>query len=295
MIRSIGAGNRFGMNRASHSAGVLCPAAPARPWQDRMDGFRGNTHREREIHLTTQMRRLTQISGCAAGVLALLLTNGCSSKKYVRSQTQPLIQHTNELDDQTATNNRNLKSLDEKTTAGIGKAQSSADSAQQNAQQASTASAAAQQHAQEAVNRADSLASLVSNLDSYKQVAAASVTFGFDKSVLTRKDKDQLDQLATPLNTTKGYILEVTGGTDSVGSAEYNYDLSQRRAEAVVQYLASKYNVPAHKFYLIGIGKDKEVAPNSTAEGRAKNRRVDIQVLSNMQQGGSTVSQLQSH
>jgi OmpA-OmpF porin, OOP family len=260
-----------------------------------LTALRGTDREEGEIHLTTQMRRLTQISGCAAGALALLLTSGCSTKKYVKSQTAPLIQHTNELDDQTATNNRNLKNLDEKTTTGIGKAQSSADSAQQNAQQASTASAAAQQHAQEAVNRADSLASLVSNLDSYKQIAAASVTFGFDKSVLTRKDKDQLDQLATPLNTTKGYILEVTGGTDSVGSAEYNYDLSQRRAEAVVQYLASKYNVPAHKFYLIGIGKDKEVASNKTAEGRAQNRRVDIQVLSNMQQGNATVSEVQSH
>ena len=87
----------------------------------------------------------------------------------------------------------------------------------------------------------------------------------------------------------------MTGGTDSVGSAEYNYDLSQRRAEAVVQYLASKYNVPAHKFYLIGIGKDKEVASNKTAAGRAQNRRVDIQVLSNMQPGNATVSEVQSH
>jgi OmpA-OmpF porin, OOP family len=245
--------------------------------------------------LTTDRKRLTQISACAAGVLALLLVSGCSTKKYVRSQTGPLIQHTNELDDQTAKNNRNLKDLDERATTGINKAQSSADAAQQNAQQASTASSAAQQSAQEAVNRADSLASVGSNLDSYKQVGAASVTFGFDKSVLTKKDKALLDQLGPQLSQTKGYILEVTGGTDSTGSKEYNYALSQRRAEAVVQYLASKYNVPPHKFYLIGIGKDKEVAPNTTAEGRAKNRRVDIQVLSNMQQGGSTVSQLQSH
>ena len=263
----------------------------------RSTALRGAYREQGENHLTTQMKRLTQISGCAAGVLALLVSTGCSSKKYVRSQTAPLIEHTNELDDQTATNNRNLKNLDEKTTAGITKAQSSADAAQQNAQQASTAAGTAQKNAQEAVNRADSLASVVTNLDSYKQIGAASVTFGFDKSVLTKKDKAQLDELAGPLNSTKGYILEVTGGTDSTGSAEYNYALSQRRAEAVVQYLASKYNVPAHKFYLIGIGKDKEVAPNTTAEGRAKNRRVDIQVLSNMQQsgGGGTVSQLQSH
>jgi OOP family OmpA-OmpF porin len=52
----------------------------------------------------------------------------------------------------------------------------------------------------------------------------------------------------------------VTGGTDSTGPAQYNYDLSQRRADAVVQYLAAKYNIAAHRFYLIGIGKDQEVA-----------------------------------
>ncbi len=100
--------------------------------------------------------------------------------------------------------------------------------------------------------------------------------------MLTKADKAQLDQFAGQLGTARGYILEVTGGTDSVGSAEYNYDLSQRRAQAVVQYLASKYNVAPHKFYLIGIGKDVEVATNKTAAGRAKNRRVEIQLLSNM-------------
>jgi outer membrane protein OmpA-like peptidoglycan-associated protein len=60
----------------------------------------------------------------------------------------------------------------------------------------------------------------------------------------------------------------------------------------VVQYLASKYGIAAHRFYLIGIGKDKEVAPNTTAEGRKQNRRVEVQLLSNMsdQQGAQTAS-----
>lgn len=241
-----------------------------------------------------QAIRLQQIPVFAATALALMLATGCSTKNYVKSQTAPLIQHTNELDDQTAKNNRNLQDLNERTTSGISKAQQSADSAQQNAQTASSASAAAQKSAQEAVNRADNLASVVTNLDSYKQIATASVTFGFNKSVLTKADRDQLDQLGPQLGSARGYILEVTGGTDSVGGAQYNYELSQRRAEAVVQYLASKYNVPAHKFYLIGIGKDQEVAPNNTAAGRAKNRRVEVQVLSNLQQGsGTTVSQVQ--
>ncbi|HEU5458312.1 MAG TPA: OmpA family protein, partial [Terracidiphilus sp.] len=94
--------------------------------------------------------------------------------------------------------------------------------------------------------------------------------------------KDQLDQFAAQLGSAKNYILEVTGGTDSVGSKQYNYDLSNRRADAVVQYLASKYGVAPHRFYLIGIGKDDEVASNDTAAGRKKNRRVEVQLLSNL-------------
>ncbi len=90
--------------------------------------------------------------------------------------------------------------------------------------------------------------------------------------------------MASSLTNARGYILEVTGGTDSVGDAEYNYKLSQRRADAVVQYLATKYNIPPHRFYLIGIGKDDAVADNKTAAGRAQNRRVEIKLMSNMAQ-----------
>jgi outer membrane protein OmpA-like peptidoglycan-associated protein len=136
--------------------------------------------------------------------------------------------------------------------------------------------------ANDAVHRADSLDSVIKGLDTYKPVSNVQVTFGFDKAVLTKDDKDQLDTFAAQVGTAKSFILEVTGGTDSTGPAQYNYDLSQRRADAVVQYLASKYGIPAHRFYLIGIGKDKEVAPNTTAEGRKQNRRVEVQMLSNM-------------
>jgi len=73
----------------------------------------------------------------------------------------------------------------------------------------------------------------------------------------------------------------VEGATDSTGDAEYNYALSQRRADAVIQYLAAQHNVPAYKIYLIGLGKDKPVDSNRTREGRAKNRRVDIRLMTN--------------
>jgi OOP family OmpA-OmpF porin len=215
--------------------------------------------------------------------ILLLITAGCATKNYVRNQTTPLVQHTNELDDQAAANHRNLQDVDTRATQGIQQAQTAATSADQKAVTAGQAATQAQSSAQEALNHADSLASVVSNLDTYHQVADASVHFAFDKDVLTRRDKADLDSFAGQLANTKSYILEITGGTDSSGDKAYNYQLSERRAEAVAQYLASKYNVPPHKFYLIGIGKDVEVASNSSASGRAKNRRVEIQLLSNSQ------------
>ena len=219
---------------------------------------------------------------CMAAALAVAGVTGCATKNYVRNQTAPLVEHTNQLDEKTAANNRLTHDVDDRAQAGTKQAQGSADTATQNAQSAAKNAGDAQVAAVDAVHRADSLDSVVKGLDSYKAMANVSVTFGFDKAVLTKDDKDQLDGFAAQLGSAKSYILEVTGGTDSTGPAQYNYDLSQRRADAVVQYLASKYGGAAHRFYLIGIGKDKEVAPNTTAEGRKQNRRVEIQLLTNM-------------
>jgi outer membrane protein OmpA-like peptidoglycan-associated protein len=218
----------------------------------------------------------------AAAALMAIGVTGCATKNYVRTQTGPLVDHTQQLDQKTADNNRQLHDVDDRATAGITKAQGAADTANQNAQSANQAANAADTAANDVAHRADSLDSVVKGLDNYKQVANVSVTFGFDKAMLTTDDKAQLDSFAGSLGSAKSYILEVTGGTDSVGSAQYNYDLSQRRADAVVQYLAAKYNIAPHRFYLIGIGKDQYVADNKTAAGRKENRRVQVQLLSNM-------------
>lgn len=218
----------------------------------------------------------------AAMVIAAAGATGCASKNWVKAQTAPIVEHTGKLEDQTAANGRAIRDTDDRAQAGIKQAQSSADTATQNAQVAQKSAGDAEMAANDAVHRADSLDAVVKGLDNYKAMGDVTVTFGFDKAVLTRDDKEQLDEFAAKLGSAKSYILEVTGGTDSTGSAQYNYDLSQRRADAVVQYLASKYNVPAHRFYLIGIGKDNAVASNSTAEGRKQNRRVEVQLLTNM-------------
>jgi OmpA-OmpF porin, OOP family len=141
--------------------------------------------------------------------------------------------------------------------------------------------------ADNATHRVDSLQNTVANLDNYRVVTETSVHFGFDKDNLTKQAKEALDQLANDVPNTKGYIITVEGGTDSVGSEDYNYGLSERRADSVIQYLASQHNIPAHKIYLVGLGKDKPVDDNKTRDGRAKNRRVDVRLMTNTAEGAT--------
>jgi OmpA-OmpF porin, OOP family len=213
--------------------------------------------------------------------VSMSVTVGCTSKNYVKQQTTPLINKTNELDDMTAKNSKDIKDVDARAQAGIQAVNVKTADVEQKAQAAGQSATSAQQMADAANNRVGVLTNTVANLDNYRPVAETSVKFGFNKDALTPKAKESLDQLAGTISSTKGYIIALEGSTDSVGSAEYNYDLSQRRANSVIQYLASKYNVPAHKIYVIGLGKDKPVETNKTREGRADNRRVDVRLMTN--------------
>jgi len=224
------------------------------------------------------MNRTSLVICLAASMVA---TVGCASKNYVKQQTTPLINKTNELDDLTAKNTRDIKDVDARAQAGIQAINAKTVEVEQKTQTASQNAIQAQQVADAANGRVNVLTNTVANLDNYHAVAETSVKFGFDKDILTPKAKEALDQLAGSISSTKGYIIALEGSTDSVGPADYNYDLSQRRANSVIQYLATKYNVPAHKIYVIGLGKDKPVETNKTAAGRADNRRVDVRLMTN--------------
>ncbi len=221
-----------------------------------------------------------------AGAL-VLFSSGCATKNYVRQQTQPIIDKANELDALTAKNTNGIRDVDTRAQQGIQGVNQKASEADQKAVDARTRADQAQTLASQATNRVDALTNQVANLDNYRPVVETSVHFGFDKANLTAKAKEALDQLVAEVPNTKGYIVVVEGGTDSVGSAGYNYKLSERRADAVVQYLAGK-DIPAHKIYVIGLGKDKTAAPNNSKDGRAKNRRVDVRLMTNTQQQGNS-------
>jgi len=230
------------------------------------------------------MTRTSLVICLAASMLA---TVGCASKNYVKQQTTPLINKTNELDDLTAKNTKDIKDVDARVQAGLASVNAKSDAADQKAQAAGQTAASAQQVADAANTRVGVLTNTVANLDNYHVVAETSVKFAFNKDGLTPKAKEALDQLAGSIASTKGYIIALEGGCDSVGPADYNYDLSQRRANSVIQYLASKYDVPAHKIYVIGLGKDKPVESNKTAAGRADNRRVDVRLMTNTVSGST--------
>ena len=111
-----------------------------------------------------------------------------------------------------------------------------------------------------------------------KVTYAADAFFDFDKAVLKPEGKAKLDDLAGKV---KGINLEVViavGHTDSTGAASYNQKLSVRRAEAVKAYLVSK-GIESNRIYTEGKGLTQPVADNKTREGRAKNRRVEVEVV----------------
>ena len=100
--------------------------------------------------------------------------------------------------------------------------------------------------------------------------------FAFDSAELKPAMEGVLDDVAAKVAASKGdEMLEIIGHTDSVGPADYNQGLSERRAQSAADYLAGK-GVPASKMSIKGMGENSPVADNATAEGRAMNRRVEI-------------------
>ena len=106
----------------------------------------------------------------------------------------------------------------------------------------------------------------------------ADTLYDFNKSDLKPEGKATLDKIAADLNKIKLEVIIAVGNTDSVGTDAYNMALGQRRAQSVKSYLTSK-GVDGSRIYTESKGKSNPVASNATAEGRAKNRRTDIEVV----------------
>ena len=111
-----------------------------------------------------------------------------------------------------------------------------------------------------------------------KVTFAADAFFDFDKSVLKPEGRAKLDDLVSKVRDVNLEVIIAVGHTDSIGTDAYNQRLSVRRAEAVKAYLVSK-GIERNRVYTEGKGEKQPVADNKTKEGRAKNRRVEIEVV----------------
>jgi outer membrane protein OmpA-like peptidoglycan-associated protein len=139
---------------------------------------------------------------------------------------------------------------------------------------------AAQETADAAVKGVNQTNERISSLDEYVVQDSVSILFKTGSAVLSAEAKEQLDEIATKALSAKGYVIEITGHTDSVGSVNLNRALSQRRADAVVRYLAENHRIPLRRLLTpYGFGESQSVAENTTKDGRQQNRRVDIKIL----------------
>lgn len=233
-----------------------------------------------------------------------LLASGCATKKYVRNTTAPIQAKVDQVGDQTNKNSQGLedtrtqvKQVDERAQSGISAAQERASAADAHAGEARGAADKAQQSAdaaQQASNKngqaIESLRSVVSNLDDYKLQTEVSVPFKFNQYTLDNDAKASLDKVADAVKSGKRYFVAVEGFTDRTGSVQYNEALSRRRADAVVQYLVAKHDVPIYRIHMIGLGEQKPVDEARSRAARAKNRRVEVRVFSAGEGNGSGMS-----
>ena len=141
---------------------------------------------------------------------------------------------------------------------------------------------AAQATADAAVAGVNATNDRISAMDDYTPQESIAVNFKTGSSILNPDSKTKLDDIAKKALAAKGYVIEVTGFADSTGSTNRNRLLSQHRADAVIRYLVETHQIPLRRIVTpYGFGETNPVADNTTREGRAENRRVEVKVLVN--------------
>ena len=139
---------------------------------------------------------------------------------------------------------------------------------------------AAQETADAAIAGVNATNQRITAMDDYVVQSTATVNFRVGSATLSREGKQQLDDVATAAMTMRGYIIEVTGFASADGNERANKLLSERRAKAVIDYLIQTHNVPLRRIgQSYGYGELQAVADNTTRDGRAENRRVEVKLM----------------
>lgn len=205
--------------------------------------------------------------------------NPFARKKYLRRQLDPVRDRVNELDELTSENAKQIKDVDSRATEGIRLAALKANEADQRAVEAGSRAQLAHGTASQATQRLQVVENVVGNIDQYQLATQAEIRFRPGQAGLSKRAKDALDELATPLKEQKGYVIEVQGFASGRGQAAI--ENSQRMAQSVVRYLVLEHEIPVYRVFVVGLGN----APvQGSADGKARRTsggRVEISLLKN--------------
>jgi outer membrane protein OmpA-like peptidoglycan-associated protein len=216
--------------------------------------------------------------------------NPFARKKYVARQTEPIRDRINELDELTSSNSKNIKDTDARAQQGIQLASAKATEADQHAIDAGNKAQAAQQTAQQANTRLTTVEQVVTNIDQYQPSTQTEIIFKSGQTVLSQNAKNALDEMATPLKSQRGYVVEVQGFAS--GHGQIAISNSQKMAESVVRYLVLNHDIPVYRIYLVGMGNAPVPTTASNSEAKPKRitgGRVEVSLLkNNLEQLAST-------
>ncbi|HTM03289.1 MAG TPA: OmpA family protein [Vicinamibacterales bacterium] len=222
----------------------------------------------------------------AASMLALTVAvaPACATKKFVRTE----VGNVNTKVDTLSGTVEETQERTRQNEGRIGQVDTKAEAAGRSAQEARTAADAAAARANEVGTQVTQVNGRVDEVEAASRRLVYTVTlsedqgnFKFGKTDLPDSAKQRLDEVISQLKAKpENIFIEIEGHTDNVGPKELNMKLGEERAEAVKRYLYEQHQIPLHKMNVISYGEDKPVAPNTTRQGRAQNRRVVVKVLS---------------
>lgn len=212
-----------------------------------------------------------------------LIGGGCATKKYVAQTTQPIQQKLDQVSD---TQQKHGAAIDdtkknlERDETELSATTEKANSADSRSTDAINKIGAVDQKADKNTADISSLRQTLGNLDDYKAAGSATVLFKFNSDKLDDDAKQELDQVASQISGSKRYFVAIEGFTDKTGPADYNDELSRRRAQRVMDYLVGDKDLPVYRVQFVGLGETKLVDTGHTRDSRAKNRRVEVTVFS---------------
>jgi outer membrane protein OmpA-like peptidoglycan-associated protein len=208
-----------------------------------------------------------------------LVSHPFARKSYVQRQIRPIRDRINELDALTASNSKMIKDADGSAQQGIQLVSAKTNEADQHAIDAGNKAQTAQLAASQTTAHLSKAEQMVGNIDQYKAGAQTEIHFRPGQTLLSKKAKDALDEMAAPLKDQLSYIIEVRGFAP--GSGQAAIATSKSMANAVVRYLMLNHEIPGYRIYTVGMGNAPVAAEDGTTAKHSSGGRVEINVLKN--------------